>query len=640
MRQLSAVVIALAATSLPAVPRSALAASEVPEKAELLALMAELRQIEIALEYGKRVLPPSLDGDISEDQAAFKAMAQEAELSSVELRPAGAQRVAYADGRPAPVGLRPLEISGRGRYQALDRLLARVTRSLRLFDLQALSLKAAPDDTVAFTLRLGLAYCIEPCSGHVNGPATFQDAKLDELVARRRALDAEQLTAQAKGNPNAPREAQKEALEELRLLAERRVYLDQLLMARSAILERRQFQDLLVDLGARYKSSRRIVAALEGFTLAAAEAALALTDVRFDGHTTLQGVALGAGARQGLRTALESAGFEVVSLKTAPAGDCQAFTATAKLKPGDPPAGVFLGNGLFDDQATKACSLAPRPPPVRIEVKGKAPEGGIDVHLRDVEAADAIRLLHEITAQGFVVDPDITTRLSADVENATLEEVVQSLGTAGLVVGPGTLRRVSAAGKTARVTAPARPYSGQPISVSFKAGDLRDILCLFKTITGAQVWTPRDLEGHVIVFARETPWDEVLDVAAASLGLFFVNEPEKERAFLGPEATARDPDHPGAVEPCGPSPARNRTTRLQNWRTKAPKPETLSVSDLKLAALAQIDGTWYAYAQAYSTHVVALSSGQSLLDGKVTSIGPRSVSLETSAGLVTQLSME
>ena len=67
---------------------------------------------------------------------------------------------------------------------------------------------------------------------------------------------------------------------------------------------------------------------------------------------------------------------------------------------------------------------------------------------------------------------------------------------------------------------------------------------------------------------------------------------------------------------------------------------TTAVADLKLAALARSDGIWYAYAQAYSTNLAALSSGQSLLDGKVTSIGPRSVSLETSVGGPTQLSLE
>jgi hypothetical protein len=629
MRPIVATLIALAGAGVPA-------AEELPEKAELAALRDEMRKVEVALEYQKRVLPPTLGYD-AEAESSLRGLAAQAGLSPVELRlgPAS-QPVAYPDGRRSPVEVRPLEISGRDLYQTVDRYLDRLSSSPRLFELQALSLKAAPDDTVAFTIRLGLPYCTDPCSGHVEGEATFQDATLDKLAARRKALEDERRAAVVRGNPQAHPDVQKAALQEQRTLVERGFYLEQAVLLRRATLGRQQFLDLLVDLDARYKASRRIVAALERLTWNARSSAFALTEVRFDGQAVLQGLSLGAGAQQALKPALDAAGFAVASVKTSPAGECQAFTATAQLKPGEIPGEVFLGNGLFDDQAPGLCS-APKPATVtRIEATGS--NGGVSFRLRGVAAADVVRTLHETTGQGFVVDPDVNARMSADVQNATPEDVLAALAKSGLAVGTGDLRRVSRTARPA-TTPKAPPYTGQPISVSFTRGDLRDILCLFKTITGTPVWAPGDLEAKVTVFARDVPWDQVLDAAAASLGLVFVNEPEKERAFLGPEPVARNPEHPGAEEPCGPGPAGKRPTRMQQLRDQPAEAKSLSVSDLKLVGLAQIDGAWYGYAYAYSSLLVSLGPGTELLDGKVTSVDSTSVSLKSAKG-VTRLSLD
>jgi hypothetical protein len=635
MRQLPAVAICLTVAGLALqLHRPALAGPEEPAgKDEARELMDELQAVERKVETLKRLLTPADGSEAADVKAGIEGRAHDAELASVELKPgAEGTRLPLPDGRPSAVELRPVEISGRDSYQKVHRFLGFLARSKRLFVLDSLRLQAAEDDSVAFTLRLDMAVCVDPCGAHSKAaptPASFQDAKYERLVARRRALEDDRLAAQRGGHSGGPAR-QQAALIEQREIARKRALLDHLIQLRQAFLEQRQFLQALVDLGVRSNTSRRIVAALGALDHAAVAEALALTQVRYgpEGGTLFEGLLLGALARRGLKQALETAGFEPGPVKTSPAGECQAFSLTARLGAAEPGDEIVVGNGLFDAGASAACALQAHAPPLRVRARGATPAtaGGLTLQLRDVDVADVFRVLHDYTGQAFVVDPDVTGRVDMDLEGATLEEAIGALEPVGVVVGLGPLRRVARAAHP-HTAAPGRSaYAGQPISVSFKQGDLRDMLCFFEDFGKRPIRVSANLDARASVFARDTPWDQILDAVASSADLTVADA--KEGLFVGPEAVARAPGRPGAVDPCKPL----EGPYHRSWRSAPARPDSLGVEDLHLAGLALDDGAWTAYAYGLSRILLSLVADQRVLDGRISAVGPKGITLEADTG--------
>jgi len=89
----------------------------------------------------------------------------------------------------------------------------------------------------------------------------------------------------------------------------------------------------------------------------------------------------------------------------------------------------------------------------------------------------------------------------------------QITGTAGSATPQGEL---TAAGT--------KQYTGTPISLDFKDGDLQDIFRLFADISGLNVVVNPGVGGKVTLKLTEVPWDQALDLILKTNGLGYVLE--------------------------------------------------------------------------------------------------------------------
>jgi len=77
----------------------------------------------------------------------------------------------------------------------------------------------------------------------------------------------------------------------------------------------------------------------------------------------------------------------------------------------------------------------------------------------------------------------------------------------------------SAAFRARAVGAEEKKYTGAPISMNFKDGDLQDIFRLFADISGLNVVVNPGVSGKVTLVLTEVPWDQALDVILKVNGL-------------------------------------------------------------------------------------------------------------------------
>src|SRR5207244_4562668 len=67
-------------------------------------------------------------------------------------------------------------------------------------------------------------------------------------------------------------------------------------------------------------------------------------------------------------------------------------------------------------------------------------------------------------------------------------------------------------------------YTGHPISLDFKDGDLQDIFRLFADISGLNVVVNPGVSGKVTLKLNEVPWDQALDLILKTNGLGYTLE--------------------------------------------------------------------------------------------------------------------
>src|SRR4029453_7181647 len=70
----------------------------------------------------------------------------------------------------------------------------------------------------------------------------------------------------------------------------------------------------------------------------------------------------------------------------------------------------------------------------------------------------------------------------------------------------------------------AKQYTGTPISLDFKDGDLQDIFRLFADISGLNVVVNPGVSGKVTLKLTEVPWDQALDLILKTNGLGYTLE--------------------------------------------------------------------------------------------------------------------
>jgi hypothetical protein len=107
----------------------------------------------------------------------------------------------------------------------------------------------------------------------------------------------------------------------------------------------------------------------------------------------------------------------------------------------------------------------------------------------------------------FDVRPDSDDFLTVDV---TIEDQ-------GKTVQRGTLRVA-----TEEAVAQSSPkYSGQPLSLTLKDADLRDVIATFGKLTGTNMQVDEGVQARVTVNWHNVPWDQAFDSLLAENGLTY-----------------------------------------------------------------------------------------------------------------------
>jgi len=586
---------ALAVGAPGSVARGADTQAERDLRAEMDKARRELAEAEIQVETAKRRLPPAFDR--AQEEKELRRAAQRAELAAIEIEPAGkAEPVASAGTGPSGLEIHRLDVSGTDAYEKIHMFLTGLVLFPRTIDLETLDLRAGPEDTVTLKARLALPV-------------------LSPVPRNPPALPAPPAPLSGLGSPT-DRAALQRAYEEARANALRA----QLAEINGRLLAQRGLLRALRDRDER----RRVLFghALALLTRDMEAQAVALTEVRFDDAVTFKGVTLGGSAPKALKAGFAKAGFPVAEITASPLGRCQSFVARTGFQVQDPPFEAVLGNGLFDAPAPSVC--APERPVSlgQVKARGKTPgDAALTLRLRATEASHVVRVLSELTTQSFVVDADVAGTLGVDVDGVLPDEIFAALGSAGLKVGPGPLRRVSRAGAT---DAPVHTYTGAPISLSLTRADLVDVLRFFHERTSLPILVPEGLKATATIFGTDVMWDQALDALIASAGLTYVIE--GNRIFAGPAAAVAAAGHPGFVDVTRASQATAGDRR--EWWKSFDFLEKLGPEDLELAGLGRASAGWTAYAFGPSGRLWTLSPGQSLAGASVKSVSSAGVTFD------------
>ena len=520
----------------------------------------------------------------------------------------GSEKILAPDGGTSPFERFHVDVTGRAPYFGLATFLERLSHVPRIVELERLEVEAAPGAEARIAMRLGF-----PCRTGWPPSATAVGVAVPPAIGAYATVDEERRAYEL-------------------WLAAHGKFFDAVVEAAREPIRRIQAQIATLERLRNERPPGWAVIALATVGKETGEHVM-LSRARLGDEVVLEGVAVGVPARAGLKSALERAGLAVHRLDIESSGECRRFTASARR-----PERRWLtetgtddpGRRLFDHRIAEVCTPAASSP-LAVAVKGSA--GELDVRLRDVDVVDVFRVLHELTPASFVVDDDAEGRLNVDFERATLEQALEAMAGTGLAISEGPLRRVSRRG-AAPSPSRAIPGSGEPVSLSFKDGDLIDVLRLFADISEREVWTAPVLDAGVNIFCRDLPWDQVLSSIAATAGMVTVIE--KERMFVGPPALARAP-WTSAVALAGGKVTSPRTS-VPSWLALRGLVK-LGAEDLKVAGLVRSEGRWSAYAYGPGRTFWSLAPGTELYDARVESIGPTGAAFKTEDGRRVELTL-
>ena len=107
-------------------------------------------------------------------------------------------------------------------------------------------------------------------------------------------------------------------------------------------------------------------------------------------------------------------------------------------------------------------------------------------------------------------------------------------------------------------------YTGHPISLDFKDGDLQDIFRLFADISGLNVVVNPGVSGKVTLKLNEVPWDQALDLILKANGLGYTLE-----------------DNVIRIAPPRPT-CRRRSRTAASWRKRRRSPATCTLTHAHL----------------------------------------------------------
>ena len=423
------------------------------------------------LETLRRILP---DGpNPAADAALAKELAEGARLASVEAlaRPPAESTSARADV--------VVDVSAVGRYAEVDRFVRQVALSPRPIDVESLSVTATPDAVVKLDAVLRLPY--RPLRAPLPAPPDGTRARLQ-------------------GVPRAQADAYVRDMS--------------LALAKS---------ETVATLRRTRRNPRLFLSELAAIVR---DRPVVLTHASVGDDFVVRGLTVGEGPVRALESRFERGFLRVSDFVMARQGACLRFEVRGKSPVVGPDAELPLPTEDPFDQDDAPCKVD-RDSVRTVVVKGpstKTPgQGPLSLRLRDVDLTDVFFVLHWLTRQGFLVDGDVTGRVSVELNRVTLEEALAALAKgAGLRVSePSLVRRVSLARGTlppseskrgAKGKAPATGPSpaplpaGPPATFLLKRADVRDILAAMTDADPSlAALGPQGFLGRVSVWAKDVP---------------------------------------------------------------------------------------------------------------------------------------
>jgi hypothetical protein len=519
------------------------------------------------LEALRRMLP---DGpNPAADVMVVREMAEGARLAQIGLE-------ARAPVEAGARGDVPLDVVAQGGYAEIERFFRQVALSPRLVDVESLTLSATPENVIRLQAVLRLPY--RPLRAPVP-PAPESP--------RGRPANVAKPVADAYQRDQALAFAKSEAIVALRRA-------------------RRNPRLFLAELSAAVRD-RPVV----------------LSHASLGDEFSVRGLVVGEGPVRALESRFERGLFRIAEFLVARQGACRRFEVRGRSPIAGPDAELPLPTEDPFEQDDAPCRVdrdPPRPIVVKAPALKPAAAGPLNLRLRDVDLTDVFRVLHLVTGQGFLVDGDVSGRVSLDFTRVGLEDALLALEkAAGIDVSePGRLRRVASARLAPH---PATPSAGGPSSsFSLKRIEVRELLAIMTDIdAGLAALGPAGTLGRVSLWAKDLPVADVRAAVLESAGL-------KERL----EESRRLLEHGGSPpgEVLVPVAGTADSPRL------VLRPQDLSSVEFELAGLVSDGGGWTALAYSPTGTLNAYRAGERLADGTVRSVDSTDVGLDTDEGLV------
>jgi hypothetical protein len=516
------------------------------------------------LETLRRILPdgPSPLADV----AHIRQLAEGAKVLRVEAT----ARPPVESGSRGDVAV---DVVGFGRFVEVDRFFRSVALSHRLLDVESLTLTATPEDVIKMTAVVRAPF--RPLRAPLPPPPDT-----------------------ARGRPTGVARPIVDAF-----------YRDQsLALAKS---------ETIAALRRARRNPRLFLSELAAITR---DRPVVLSYASAGDDFVVRGLGVGEGPMRALESRFEKGFFRVTEFLMARQAGCHRFEAKGRVPVAGSEAELPLPveDPFEQDDAPCRVDRDPIRPVVVKAPSSKTPgQGPLTLHLRDVDFADVFRVVHLLTGTGFLVDGDVTGRVSLDLNKVTLTEVLASLEKSGVdVQDSGAVRRVSVAKRP-----PARaPTGGTPTaSFSLKRTEVREILAVMTDMDpGLAALGPPGFLGRVSLWAKDVP---VLDLRASLLeAAGLVERIEEGRRLLSRTSGAEE-----VLQPVAGSASERRLVL---------GPQELALLEFDLAGVASSGDGWIAFAYSPTGALDAYRAGDSLADAIMKSVDSTDAVLETDEGPV------
>jgi hypothetical protein len=463
----------------------------------------------------------------------------------------------------------PVDVVGSARFAEIDRFFRQVALSARLIDVESLALSAGPGDSVRLTALLHFPY--RPARAPLPAPPEGLRTRLSEVT---------------------------------------RPVADQFLRDQALALSK---SDAVSSLRRTRRNPRLFLAELAAIVR---DRPVVLREATLGDEFVVRGLTVGEGPMRALELRLERGFFRVAEILMARAGGCHRFEARGRspivgieaelpLPAVDDPFRQDEAPCVVDRDGGGVTVIRPAPVKGAARARPTAPAGPLSLRLRDMDLADVFFVLHLLTGQGFLVDEDVRGRVSVEVNQVALDDVLQLLGReGGVAVSPhGPLRRV--ARSAARAVLPAPTGEGTPITFALKRAAVSDVLGVIAEADAGAPLPPRVGGGRMSLWASEV---HVADVRAAVL--------QMARPSGAPSGDGDPPP------PLPPSTERRLLVRA----------DELSLSEFQLAGVASAGQGWIAFAYAPNGVLNAYRRGDRLADGVTTEVQSTDVMITTEEG--------